>query len=98
MDRHDGATHSYVPGPTLDGLAFGVLRRLHVRTRARPVLERLNTDLGETGGLAIDVPVSARRMPAVLREAVIRRLAQASDELDHLQLQRARAAHRDRHR
>jgi DNA-binding IclR family transcriptional regulator len=46
--RQDAATRSYVPGPTLDGLAFGVLRRLDVRTRARPVLERLNTDLGET--------------------------------------------------
>jgi DNA-binding IclR family transcriptional regulator len=46
--RQDAATRSYVPGPTLDGLAFGVLRRLDVRTRARPVLERLNADLGET--------------------------------------------------
>jgi DNA-binding IclR family transcriptional regulator len=46
--RQDTATRSYVPGPTLDGLAFGVLRRLDVRTRARPVLERLNDDLGET--------------------------------------------------
>lgn len=46
--RQDAATRGYVPGPTLDGLAFGLLRRLDVRTRARPVLERLNTELGET--------------------------------------------------
>ena len=46
--RQDGATRSYVPGPTLDGLAFGVLRRLDVRTRARPVLEQLNAELQET--------------------------------------------------
>ncbi len=46
--RQDAATRSYVPGPTLDGLAFGVLRRLDVRTRARPVLERLNARTGET--------------------------------------------------
>ncbi len=46
--RQDATTRSYVPGPTLDGLAFGVLRRLDVRTRARPVLERLNGDLEET--------------------------------------------------
>ena len=46
--RQDTATRSYLPGPTLDGLAFGVLRRLDVRTRARPVLERLNTELQET--------------------------------------------------
>lgn len=46
--RQEASTRGYVPGPTLDGLAFGVLRRLDVRTRARPVLERLNTDLNET--------------------------------------------------
>jgi DNA-binding IclR family transcriptional regulator len=46
--RQDTATRSYVPGPTLDNLAFGLLRRLDVRTRARPVLERLNAELQET--------------------------------------------------
>ena len=46
--RQDAATRSYVPGPTLDGLAFGVLRRLDVRTRARPVIERLNAEVEET--------------------------------------------------
>ena len=46
--RQDAATRSYVPGPTLDGLAFGVLRRLDVRTRARPVIERLNSEVEET--------------------------------------------------
>jgi DNA-binding IclR family transcriptional regulator len=46
--RQDTASRSYVPGPTLDGLAFGVLRRLDARTRARPVLEGLNDELEET--------------------------------------------------
>src|SRR3954463_615537 len=46
--RQDAATRSYVPGPTLDSLAFSLLRRLDVRNRARPVLERLNRELGET--------------------------------------------------
>lgn len=46
--QQDAATRSYVPGPTLDSLAFGLLRRLDARDRARPVLERLNNDLGET--------------------------------------------------
>jgi DNA-binding IclR family transcriptional regulator len=46
--RQDGATRGYVPGPTLDGLAFGVLRRLDARTLARPVLEKLNVELQET--------------------------------------------------
>lgn len=46
--RQDTATRSYVPGPSLDALAFGVLRRLDLRTIARPVLERLNAQLQET--------------------------------------------------
>ncbi|MCO7218637.1 IclR family transcriptional regulator [Klenkia sp. PcliD-1-E] len=46
--RQDAPTRGYVPGPTLDGLAMGVLRRLDVRARARPVLEKLNSDLQET--------------------------------------------------
>jgi DNA-binding IclR family transcriptional regulator len=46
--RQDTATRGYVPGPTLDRLAFGVLRRQDARTLARPVLERLNAELQET--------------------------------------------------
>lgn len=46
--RQDNATRGYLPGPTLDGLAFDVLKRLDVRTRARPVLERLAADVQET--------------------------------------------------
>ena len=46
--RQDTTTRGYVAGPTLDGLAMGVLRRLDVRSRARPVLEKLNADLQET--------------------------------------------------
>ena len=46
--RQDSTTRTYLPGPMLDGLAFGVLRRLDVRTRARPVLERLAADVQET--------------------------------------------------
>ncbi|WP_217631156.1 IclR family transcriptional regulator [Modestobacter sp. DSM 44400] len=46
--RQDAITRAYVPGRTLDGLAFGLLRRLDTRTLARPVLEKLNVDLQET--------------------------------------------------
>lgn len=46
--NQDSATRSYVPGPTLDALAFALLRRFDLRTVARPLLERLNQDLGET--------------------------------------------------
>jgi DNA-binding IclR family transcriptional regulator len=46
--RQDAATRSYVPGPSLDDVALGILRRLDVRTQARPVLEKLNATLEET--------------------------------------------------
>lgn len=46
--QQDTGTRSYIPGPTLDGVALGILRRLDVRERARPVLERLNAELQET--------------------------------------------------
>jgi DNA-binding IclR family transcriptional regulator len=46
--RQNAATRSYEPGPSLDHLAFGLLRRLDVRSRARPTLEKLNADLQET--------------------------------------------------
>lgn len=46
--RQDPSTRCYLPGPELDDLGFRVLRRLDVRNRARPVLERLNSDLHET--------------------------------------------------
>ena len=46
--KQDESSRSYMPGPTLDGLAFGVLRRSDVRTRAQPILERLSTELEET--------------------------------------------------
>lgn len=46
--RQNPATRSYEPGPSLDQLAYGLLRRLDVRSRARPILEKLNADLEET--------------------------------------------------
>ncbi len=46
--RQNLATRSYEPGPSLDQLAYGLLRRLDVRSRARPILEKLNADLEET--------------------------------------------------
>lgn len=46
--RQNSATRSYEPGPSLDRLAFGLLRRLDVRAQARPILEKLNTELQET--------------------------------------------------
>ena len=46
--RQDPATRAYVAGPSLDDLALGLLGRLDVRNRARPILERLNAEIRET--------------------------------------------------
>ncbi|MBA3280154.1 MAG: IclR family transcriptional regulator [Geodermatophilaceae bacterium] len=46
--RQNQTTRSYEPGPSLDQLAYGLLRRLDVRSRARPILEKLNAELEET--------------------------------------------------
>jgi DNA-binding IclR family transcriptional regulator len=46
--RQDARTKAYQAGPSLDLLAFTVLKQLDVRDRARPVLAKLNADLQET--------------------------------------------------
>lgn len=46
--RQNAATRAYELGPTLDRIAFSLLRRMDVRERARPVLEQLSADLQET--------------------------------------------------
>ncbi|GGR46121.1 DNA-binding IclR family transcriptional regulator [Nocardioides luteus] len=46
--RQDPSTKAYEPGPSLDRIAFALLRRLDIRDLARPVLEKLNEATGET--------------------------------------------------
>lgn len=46
--RQDPRTRAYQAGPSLDLLAFTVLKQFDVRDRARPVLEKLNVVLQET--------------------------------------------------
>jgi DNA-binding IclR family transcriptional regulator len=46
--QQNPASRAYEAGPALDRIAFSVLRRLDVRERARPVLERLAAEVGET--------------------------------------------------
>src|SRR6201995_2054077 len=45
--RQDPKTKAYQAGPSLDLLAFTVLKRLDVRDRGRPVREKLKADLQE---------------------------------------------------
>lgn len=48
LARQNTATRSYEPGPALEQVAYSLLRRLDIRARARPILEKLNADLQET--------------------------------------------------
>ncbi len=46
--RQNVSTRAYEPGPALGSIAFTIMSRLDVRGRARPVLERLHKEFGET--------------------------------------------------
>lgn len=46
--RQNPASRAYESGPSLDRIAFALLRRLDIRDLARPVMERLNERSGET--------------------------------------------------
>jgi DNA-binding IclR family transcriptional regulator len=45
-------TRAYEPGPALSSVASAIMRHVDVRARARPVMERLNKEFGETVHLA----------------------------------------------
>ncbi|WP_375000874.1 IclR family transcriptional regulator [Aeromicrobium sp. CTD01-1L150] len=46
--RQSSETRAYEPGPALSSVAFALMRRVDVRERAHPVLERLSAAVGET--------------------------------------------------
>lgn len=46
--RQEASSRAYVPGGALNTIAAAINRHLDVRSRARPVLESLNAELGET--------------------------------------------------
>ncbi|MEU6134674.1 IclR family transcriptional regulator [Nocardioides sp. NPDC047086] len=46
--RQNPSSKAYESGPSLDRIAFALLRRLDIRDLARPVLEKLNETTGET--------------------------------------------------
>jgi DNA-binding IclR family transcriptional regulator len=49
----DGRGREYRPGPTLIEMGFAAIRDMDLRQHARPVLERLRTEVNETVHLAI---------------------------------------------
>lgn len=46
--RQNPVSRAYEAGPSLDEIAWALLRRLDIRSQARPTLERLNKLTGET--------------------------------------------------
>ena len=46
--RQSRETKAYEPGPALSSIAFALMRRVDVRERAHPALERLSAAVGET--------------------------------------------------
>jgi DNA-binding IclR family transcriptional regulator len=51
--RHDPATHSYLPGRALVDVGLSVVREMDIRRYARPFLEQLRDELGETTHLVV---------------------------------------------
>jgi DNA-binding IclR family transcriptional regulator len=51
--RQDAVTKSYKPGPALIELGLEVIRDMDIRTAARPHMERLSRETGETINLVI---------------------------------------------
>lgn len=46
--RQDSASRAYEPGAALSTIAYATIRQMDIRGRARPLLERVNMQLGET--------------------------------------------------
>jgi DNA-binding IclR family transcriptional regulator len=49
----DRRTHEYLPGPNLMRIGMAASKQLGLRTQARPIMERLAAEAGETIGLGI---------------------------------------------
>ena len=50
--RHDPQTRAYLPGRALIDVGLAVVRQMDIRTTARPAMERLSAETGETVHLA----------------------------------------------
>lgn len=62
----------YIPGPALREVGLGVVRSIDIRSTARPAMERLSQELGETVHLATREEGSVRFLDAVESERALR--------------------------
>jgi DNA-binding IclR family transcriptional regulator len=78
--QQDPRTKAYLPGTALTGVAFSILQRFDFRAAVRPVLERLNAELGETVHLGMLVGATVHFVDAIESPKAVRvasRLGQA---------------------
>jgi DNA-binding IclR family transcriptional regulator len=68
----DGVTRTYQPGPALVDLGLSVVQGMDIRSVARPVLEELAADLGETTALGVLEGDRIRFVDAVESELFLR--------------------------
>jgi IclR family acetate operon transcriptional repressor len=70
--EQDRLTRTYRPGPTLVDLGLSVVRGMDIRSIARPVLEELAAEVGETTGLGVLQGSEVRFIDGVESELALR--------------------------
>jgi DNA-binding IclR family transcriptional regulator len=70
--RQDSRTKAYGPGPALTGVAFAVLGRMDLHTVARPILQDLSEELGETVHLGVLEGATVRFLDAIESSRAVR--------------------------
>jgi DNA-binding IclR family transcriptional regulator len=79
--QQDRDTRAYVAGPALVEIGLAAVRQLDIRMHARPVLEGLAADLGETVHLAVLEGSSVRYLDAVESPHALRVAARTGSAL-----------------
>ncbi|MFD4327567.1 IclR family transcriptional regulator [Nocardioides sp. NPDC058538] len=79
--RQNPATKAYESGPSLDRIAFALLRRLDVRDLARPVMEGLNERSGETVHLGTLEGTTVRYLGSLESPRAVRVTSRAGDSM-----------------
>jgi DNA-binding IclR family transcriptional regulator len=73
--QQEPVTRAYVAGPALVEVGLAVVGSLNVREQARPAMEELNTELGETVHLGVLEGTQVRYVDAVESERALRVVA-----------------------
>lgn len=70
--RQDSRTKAYGPGPALTGVAFSILGRMDIPRLARPILQDLSENLGETIHLGVLEGATVRFLDAIESSKAVR--------------------------